>query len=218
VSLEAISNSDYYRALLANKLLNYSPEISNRVQPDKFKQLTSGEPIQARLPYGQPMILRDYARLAFNTNDLPVDVEHSEAFFRRFLIIPFDVTIPSNERDPMFAKKIIESELSGVFNWVLTGLKSLLENNSFVSCEASDRLLESFRRESDSVAMFLEDEGYQKSLEYHIRLSDLYRGYREYCLENGYRPLSQKKMSKRLSYLDYATEKLSIGKVVYLQR
>jgi len=218
VSLEAISTSEYFRSMLANKLLNYSSEISNRIQTDSFKKLTSGEPIHARLPYGQPMLLRDYARLAFNANDLPVDVEHSEAFFRRFLIIPFDITIPAHKRDPLLAKKIIENELSGVFNWVLTGLKSLLESNSFASCEASDRLLESFRLESDSVAIFLEEEGYRKSLDNQIRLKNLYRDYREYCLENGYRPLSQKKMTKRLSYLDYVTEKHSIGKVVYLER
>jgi len=218
VSLEAITTSEYFRSMLADKLLNYSSEISNRIQTDSFKKLTSGEPIHARLPYGQPMLLRDYARLAFNANDLPVDVEHSEAFFRRFLIIPFDITIPAHKRDPLLAKKIIENELSGVFNWVLTGLRSLLENNSFSSCEASDRLLDSFRLESDSVAIFLEEEGYRKSLENQIRLKDLYRGYREYCIENGYRPLSQKKMSKRLSYLDYVTEKHSVGKVVYLKR
>ena len=69
ISLESISRDQHYRAMLANKLLNYSSEISNRLQAEKFKQLTSGEPIEARLPYGQPMTLRDYARLAFDRND-----------------------------------------------------------------------------------------------------------------------------------------------------
>lgn len=139
-SLEALGEN-YFRAMIANKLLNYSSEISNRLQAEKFKQLTSGEPVEARLPYGQPMILTNYARLAFNCNELPKDVEHSEAFFRRFLILPFDVTIPENKRNPNLAKEIIETELSGVFNWILEGLKRLLNRNGFSPCDAAKKML-----------------------------------------------------------------------------
>ena len=218
VSLESISKDQYYRAMLANKLLNYSSEISNRLQAEKFKQLTSGEPIEARLPYGQPMILTDYARLAFNCNELPKDVEHSEAFFRRFLIIPFDVTIPEGKRNPKLAREIIESELSGVFNWILNGLRRLLLQNSFSKSEAVDQMIEAFKLESDSVAMFIEDEGYRRSPTNSIRLKDLYTQYREHCLDNGSRPVSSKNLIKRLETLGFETGKMTIGKVVYIEK
>ncbi|OGV31935.1 MAG: hypothetical protein A3E88_07330 [Legionellales bacterium RIFCSPHIGHO2_12_FULL_35_11] len=51
-----------------------------------------------------------------------------KAYFRRFLIIPFQVTIPEAEQDKQLAQKIIKSELSGVFNWVLQGLDSAFRN------------------------------------------------------------------------------------------
>ena len=70
-----------------------------------FKQMVSGEPVEARLPYGQPFILRQYAKLIFNRNELPKDVEHSNAYYRRFLIIPFDVTIPEHEQDKTYTSK-----------------------------------------------------------------------------------------------------------------
>jgi len=113
-SLESLSHH-YQRAMLANKLLNYSSEISTRLAADIFKRLTSGEPIEARLPYGQPFIMARYARLLFNCNELPRDVEHTEAFFRRYLILPFDVTIGEDRQDKRLAEKIIKGELSGVF-------------------------------------------------------------------------------------------------------
>ncbi|MBA3766831.1 MAG: DNA primase, partial [Acidobacteria bacterium] len=50
-SLTSLSH-EYHRAKLANKLLNYSSEISTRLEADIFKRLTSGEPVEARLPYG----------------------------------------------------------------------------------------------------------------------------------------------------------------------
>ena len=89
----------YFRAMLANKLVNYTSEINGKLETAIFKQLVSGEPVEARLPYGEPFTLTNYAKLIFNCNELPKDVEQSTAYFRRFLIIPFDVTIPEAEQD-----------------------------------------------------------------------------------------------------------------------
>lgn len=196
-SLQSLCDN-YFRAMIANRLLNYSSEISNRMQAEKFKQLTSGEPIEARLPYGQPMMLHKYARLAFNCNELPRDVEHTNAFFRRFLILAFNVTIPEEKRNPNLAKEIISSELSGVFNWVLDGLHRLLEQRGFTTCEAANKMLEKYRLESDSVAMFLEDEGYHSSQTDTVTVKEIFAEYKLYCNENNYRPLGRNNFAKRL--------------------
>lgn len=197
LSLDSLSDQ-HYRAGLANKLLNYSSEISNRLQAEKFKQLTSGEPVEARLPYGQPMTLTNYAKLAFNSNELPRDVEHTTAFFRRFLIIPFDVTIPENKRNPNLAKEIIENELSGVFNWILEGLKRLIRQSNFSPCEPVQKALETYRKESDSVAMFLEEEKYRSSQSIKMSVKEIFSAYKNYCIENGYRSLGRNNFAKRL--------------------
>lgn len=216
-SLESLGDQ-YYRAMLANKLLNYSSEISNRLQAEKFKQLTSGEPIEARLPYGQPMTLTNYAKLAFNTNELPKDVEHTEAFFRRFLIIPFDVTVPEEKRNPNLANEIIEAELSGVFNWILEGLNRLLQQGKFSKCDAAQKAVESYRVESDSVAMFVDEYGYQKSADGYESLKDLYSNYKNFCLDNGFRPVHSRNLIKRLESLGFETDKRNFGKIIYLAR
>lgn len=67
-----------------------------------------------------PFLLTDYAKLIFNNNELPKDVEQNDAYYRRLLIVPFVVTIPVEERDSTLPNRIIESELAGVFNikWV----------------------------------------------------------------------------------------------------
>lgn len=215
-SLESLCEN-YFRAMIANKLLNYSSDISNRLQADKFKLMTSGEPIEARLPYGQPMMLTNYARLAFNCNELPKDVEHTEAYFRRFLILFFDVTIPENKRNPNLAKEIIASELSGVFNWVLEGLKRLLTQNGFSPCDAVETMLETYRKESDSVAMFLADEGYETSDNY-TQVKNIYQTYRAYCLDNGYKPLGRNNFSKRLEVNKVIVQRLNVGLVAYIQQ
>lgn len=217
-SLESLGQ-DYFRAMIGNKLLNYSSEISNRLQSEKFKQMTSGEPIEARLPYGQPMTLTNYARLMFNSNELPKDVEHSNAFFRRFLIIPFDVTIPEHKQNKTLAKEIIETELSGVFNWIIKGLQRLLKQGNFTSCPAIETALKEYRQESDSVAMFIEDENYKITTTYPTLLKELYRDYKTYCIDDGYRPLGKKNFRKRLENLDVVVQRGSGNKIfAWLER
>ena len=99
-SLQSLTNGNgYYRAMIANKLVNYASEISGKLETSIFKQLVSGEPVEARLPYGKPFSITGYAKLIFNCNELPKDVEQTRGYFRRFLIIPFEVTIPEAEQD-----------------------------------------------------------------------------------------------------------------------
>ncbi|GAB3503655.1 phage/plasmid primase, P4 family [Spirosoma knui] len=216
-SLQSLTEEKgYHRANIANKLVNYASEISGKLEANIFKQLVSGEPIEARLPYGQPFILKDYAKLIFNCNELPTDVEHSNAYFRRFLIVPFGVTIPEVEQDKQLAAKIINSELSGVFNWVLAGLRRLLEQEKFTYCEAVVKQVEAYKRQSDTATLFLEEEGYKPDPTQYTTLQDLYRLYRAYCVDSGCIPVKRTNFKKRLEANGVVAEKRNIGQVLYV--
>jgi putative DNA primase/helicase len=218
-SLQSLTNDNgYFRAKLANKLVNYASEINGNLEASIFKQLVSGEPVEARLPYGQPFILRQYAKLIFNCNELPKDVEHTNAYFRRFLIIPFDVTIPEHEQDKNLHTKIIEKELSGVFNWVLQGLNRLLEQKKFSECKAAQQAVEQYRLESDSVQMFLSENEYKVSDTNDIPLKDLFNEYRSYCTESGFKVCSLRTFADRLRNAGYQTERKNFGTVVNAEK
>lgn len=208
----------YYRAQIADKLVNYASEINGKLDSTKFKSLASGEPMEARLPYGQPMIIEDYAKLIFNTNELPKDVEFNNAFFRRFLIIPFEVTIPEDEQNKNLHNEIIEAELPGVFNWVLDGLKRLLSRKKFSDCPSIDRALDEFRTESDTVKRYLEEEGYKPDPEARISLKEIYLRYKEFALDEGNRLLSKQSFRKRLESLKIQVKRESLGMMVFVSR
>jgi putative DNA primase/helicase len=218
-SLQNLTRHDgYQRAELANKLVNYASEINGNLESSIFKQLASGEPVEARQIYGRPFTMKRYARLIFNCNELPKDVEHTHAYFRRFQIIPFGVQIPEAEQDRELPHKIIARELSGIFNWVLEGLKRLLAQKGFTYSHAAQRQVEQYRKESDSVQMFLEDEGYQPSTDHQEPLKDLHNQYRIYCGNSGYRLCSLRTFADRLRKVGYETQKKNIGQVVYLKK
>lgn len=209
-SLQSLTNDNgYFRAKLANKLVNYASEINGKLEASIFKQLVSGEPVEARLPYGQPFTLKQYAKLIFNCNELPKDVEHTNAYFRRFLIIPFDVTIPPQEQDKTLHTKIIEKELSGVFNWVLKGLNRLLEQKKFSDCEAAQRAIEQYKAESNSVQMFLNENEYKGSPTNYKLIKDLYPEYRAYCIDDGMTPFKKSNFIKQLRVLSLIVDRVS---------
>lgn len=202
------NDSGYFRAGLTNYLLNYSSEMGNKnCNPDTVKKLISNEPIDARSPYGAPFILRDYGKFIFNTNKLPADVEFTNAYFRRFMFLSFDVTIPAEKQDESLAKKIIGEELSGVFNWVLEGLRRLLENRKFTESQKVKETMETFRKEIDSVAMFVEGNSYKPSTTESMILKDLRDIYANYCKENGYIPVGAKEFSSRIEALGFKIQR-----------
>ena len=209
-SLQSLTEEKgFYRAKIGNKLVNYASEINGKLETSLFKAMVSGEPVEACLKYGQPFTMTDYAKFIFNCNELPKDVEHSNAYFRRFLIIPFDVTIPEHEQDKNLHAKIIDNELSGVFNWVLQGLNRLLEQKRFSDCEAAKNAVEQYKTESNSVQMFLNENEYKGSLTNYKLIKDLYPEYRAFCIDDGMTPFKKTNFIKQLRALSLVVDRVS---------
>jgi len=217
-SLDSLTKDKDSRSMIADKLLNYCSETSATVQSEIFKKLVSREPIDVRQVYKTSFLMKDYARLMFNSNDLPTDIEHNHAFFRRFLIIPFRVTIKEEDQDKNLGTKIINSELPGIFIWILEGMKRLLANKKFTPSTIVEEQINKFRRESDSVLSFLDDCNYSPSCLEEFPIKDLYQNYRVYCFDNSNRPCSNRTFRKRLENGGYETKRKNIGWIVFAEK
>lgn len=212
------TDNNYSRAKISNKLVNYASEMNGRLDANTFKQLVSNEPIQARLPYGEPFTIEDYAKLVFNCNELPKDTEHTNAYFRRFLIIGFDVTIPEHSQDKSLHTKIIDNELAGVFNWILEGLDRLLLQGGFSKCDAIDNARSDYEKMTDSVLLFVEENSYERNLNYYTPIKLLYDEYKSFCIDDGFRPVNKTNFMKRLSHHKIFVKRIDIGNVAYLKK
>lgn len=218
-SMQSLTDTNgYYRAMIANKLVNYSSEINGKLEASFFKQLVSNEPVEARMPYGRPFTLTKYAKLIFNCNELPKDVEQTEAYFRRFLIVPFEVTIPEAEQDKRLAPRIIATELAGVFNWLLEGMKRLLQQENFTESDTIRRIREQYELDSDSVKTFLYENNYKSSPNNFIQYKELYAEYREFCGDYGFKPVNLKNFRKRLEANRVIIDRKNFGMVVFLSK
>lgn len=207
----------YTRAKIGDKLMNIASEISGNLENDHFKLLSSGEPIEARNPYGEPFTIHDYCRFMFACNELPKSVEHSDGYHRRFLVIPFDVQIPKNERDVDLKNKIVNAgELSGIFNLILEGLERILKQRKFSFCEQVDDVSAKFKKESNSVLMFIDECNLERSITDYKPIAELYPQYKRYCDSAGCKWFTRLNFKKELIKNNVVVKKQSIGEVAYL--
>jgi putative DNA primase/helicase len=117
------------------------------------------------------------------------------------------VTIPDKEQQKTFALKIIKQELPGVFNWIINGLKRLLETEEFTESKIVNETIATYKRESDSVACFADEQPEIVG----TSLKTTYAEYRSYCLDCGFKPLGRNNFAKRLQAHGFLLETMRDG-------
>jgi len=197
-TLEELSASHgYFRGNLDKALLNFAGEISEKVNPTVLKQLASGESMNARHVREKAFIIENFCRSAFNGNVLPRVTESTYGYFRRFLIIPFDITIPENRWDRELHKKICAKDLPGIVNWMISGLQRLLASGgAFTPSEGSMRILRHYQESTMNVSLFVKE--YAQENQGEFPSSVLYAAYTAFCERNEYIPVNTKDFSSQL--------------------
>lgn len=197
-------DATYNRAIMNEYLINMVTEMDAKdCNPEIVKTLIARESVLARLPFGKPFTIRDYATMIFCCNTLPRSSDISPGYFRRWMILYFLYQVPEDKIELDLAEKIIKNEKAGVFNWILEGVERLLQNNNFTCSPKIDKATKRFRIESDIVALFLEMNSYKKS-DTHILGPEMYAGFVQFCEDNGInRKCTRIQFYKRLENLGF---------------
>ncbi len=200
------------RALIENTLLNFAQEIGNGAfDVDIFKTLVSNQSCEVKVLYKTPYMIENYGRFAFNCNTLPKHSENTDGYFRRLIIIPFNQTISDEEKDINLAKKIVDSELPGVFNLLIEGMIRLNRQKMFTKSEIIDNEISKYRKESNSVLSFIDDENYHPSNINKLPLEVFYQLYKDYCNRNGFYACQVKNLSSQLRNAGFEVKRSTNG-------
>ena len=188
----------------------------SRIDEVAFKSLVAGEMTQIDRKYVDPVSVRCLGKWIILGNSFPRISDHSHGFFRRLDIVPFDITVPEEERDALLAEKIIQSELSGVLNWALEGLLRLLSRGKFDPQlpEAMSSLLLKSKREGNSVHSWHDDSEVTLSSTQQSLKEDIYRHFQEWCITNGTASVDSAQFWKRLKgIVDFAESRHRQGTI-----
>lgn len=145
--------------------LNFSPDMRRSSSFDSaLKALSSGQDVTGRRIYGEAEKVQ-CPPLCFAMNEMPFFKDTTDAFFRRLIPIRFEVTIPPQRQDRSLVRRIVASDLPGIFNWAIAGRNRLLASGGeFTPCPAIDGYLRDLRRRveemSAPVRRYLSSKGY----------------------------------------------------------
>ncbi len=213
-SLESLTDDKgYHRAMIKDKIVNYGTDVKlNNIDPAKLKTLASIEPIEARLPYKNPFMMTDYAKLIFNVNRMDsANIEHTHGFFRRLTIIPFNVTILEKDQDRDLHKKILMDK-AGVLNWIIEGAQEVITSRDLFVSDECEKFKKQFMKETDSVAMFEEQVIIErKKPSYYEKVTIAYAEYADYCKEVNYKPVGRNNFTKRMESIGFEKKKNNMG-------
>jgi putative DNA primase/helicase len=153
------------------------------------------------------------ARLVMSANMRPRFADRTNAIWRRMLLVPWLIQIPESER-VLGMDKVdwweATGQLPGIFNWAIMGLARLRKEQRFTYSAICAEQLDDYRKEVNPTKIFL-TENYEFVAEttarrtkanehhWHLRTAGVYDNYKEWCIENGYKPMSDRTFGKEIA-------------------
>ena len=162
MSLHKIESDRFSSARLAGKMANICPDLpsTHLTNTSTFKAITGGDVIPAEYKFRDGFDFRPFVKLLFSANHPPRSNDASHAFFRRWLVLPFDQnfdegTVRNLPRDILDDQLAYDYELSGVLNKALHALPRL-RDKGFTESPSMAAALGDFRQATDPIAVWLD--------------------------------------------------------------
>lgn len=199
VMLSNLSDS-FGLAPLVNKTLNIAAEteLNGNFKTDLFKSIVSGDSVLVNEKYKPATSQVLYCKLVFLCNSLPRVNDISYGFFRKIMLIPFNVTISDKKQDVHLYEKLVK-ELPGIFNWAMEGLCRLRKNKyQFSRCQAVDDCIRQYQEEINPTAVFWRDT-YNSDPNGRLVKSEIYKDYCKWADDNNTDAVSLKRFWEQLN-------------------
>jgi putative DNA primase/helicase len=202
VALHKLEDDRFAVADLYGRLVNIFADLDSRAlkSASMFKTITGGDAVRGERKHRDPFTFTPYARLVFSANTPPPTADSSDAFFDRWVILPFEQKHRNTKHcdSNIIDKLTTPSELSGLLNRALDGLERVHKQHGFTRIEGSENAAERFRVDSDSVAGFLEERCSVEDDGKRIGKPELFRAYRDWCADNNRTPFGAARFNRRL--------------------
>lgn len=215
LDLDALEKNSYQLADIAGKrLVTFTEPKANSVLADgHYKRIVSQDTIMARQIFGKPFQFVPICKLWGAMNHTPRVIDRSDAVFNRVLILPMNHIMPEEKKDLRLGEKL-ESELAGIFNMALIGLKRLRRANEFTKSEQSEEARNEYKAENDIEAAFVE-ECCIREHDSKTNAQALYDAYSAWCRRNGAMAKSHTTVKKDWERLGFKRHRNTNG-IIYI--
>lgn len=199
VSLARFNNPFALHSTLG-KVVNLTNESSHIVEHEAeaiLKSFVAGDRMDFERKFKDSISAAPTCKIMISTNSLPRFSDKTQAIWRRILFVPFNKIIPDEKQIKDLAERL-KRELPGILAWAIVGLQKLNENGGFSIPENSKNLVEEYRKDSDPSRAFLLENYEYNGDGYGVSCSELYSEYKQYCDENGYKPMGNRLFGRQV--------------------
>lgn len=162
-------------------------EDGDKLAQARVKEITGGDSIRGRNPYGRPIHFQPTHTIWLATNHKPKIRGGDEATWRRILMLPALHTVPEAQQNKRLLDEL-EQELPGIFNWALVGAGRWYARGLTSPPEKVVEAKKEYREENELVTKFLQDQVIEEKGAY-VAISDMYTTYRSWCIREHNEPL-----------------------------
>ncbi|MBA7494342.1 hypothetical protein ES702_04917 [subsurface metagenome] len=162
--LQDLCHSRFSMAYLFGKIINIFDDLTNVEirTASKFKQLTGQSRCKGERKHQDPFYFYSATKLAFTANEMPKTKDLTDAFFKRWELLPFIKQFFKNKepyQDPHLHEKMTTTtELSGLLNLAIKYRLKIREQGKFSNSTSIDENREYWMLLSDPVHRFIEEE------------------------------------------------------------
>lgn len=177
-----------------------------------LKWLTGGDQLTGRKMYSDTQVVfTPTHKLWLCSNHRPRIKGTDDAIWRRIMLVPFDVQIPKEERDPQLLDKL-KKEAEGILVWAIEGAREWLRNGLNPPAGVVDASNE-YRSQEDLVRAWL-CERVQNVIENTETSAVLYDDFMCYWRRQGEAQLpTQATWGRRMNQLGYSSTRTNMGSV-----
>ena len=188
----------------------YETDLGRHWNESRIKQLAGGDKIAARFVRQGFFTFKPTFKICIVGNHKPSLRTVDEAIRRRFHLIPFNVTIPKEERDPHLAEKL-KAEWPGILQWAVQGCLEWQRdglNPTGAVRDATDQYLTA----EDSFGAWLEECTEPASDRAFESSADLFASWKAWAEKAGEEPGSRKRFARTLQSRGYAPKRVKTAR------
>jgi len=200
VTPQAIDDNRFAAAQIHGKLANLAGDVDPRIfkSTERFKQLTGGDWMLVEHKNRDPFLFKCRALMIAAFNAMPRTADTTDAFFARWLVLPFPNSFRSNP-DIHLINRLVP-ELPGLLRMCAERLKIVLERGSFLLPKSVEEATAKFRAEADPLRAFIAERIEWTGSAEFISRNDIYAEYAMWAATNGFSAMSSIRFYEQLAH------------------
>lgn len=183
-----------------------------RLAEATMKRLTGGDEIKARRMRQDFVSFRPSHTPILVTNHLPKVSGDDPALWRRMRVVPFEVVIPPEERDPHLTEQL-QLEADAILTFAVEGYRDYVSRRGLDEPESVTVATDDYQKASDAIARFI-DECCLINPHAYTTTADAHDRWNRWAMEDGTEPMSQKAFGQALDRRGYPAVKSTGGRRV----